>query len=289
MSSSVSVQAAYVLHYTLYGDNHFIVDAFTLEHGRIPLMAKGARASKDKTRALYQPFRPILLSWAGERELRTLTGIEESGPACALEGQSLACAYYLNELLLRLLGKDQPQPMLFAHYAMALALLTEQPDQLELALRQFELQLLEAIGLLPDFANSDVHGQPINPDALYLYYPANARSVLQAEDPDLYIAIPKSKKPAEAVLHSDGLTQDHAVKVSGSTLIGLAEFDLTKAQTLQEIKPLMRRILRLHLGDKPLQSHSMFKAFTPPPPPATPPATPPETPPETVAQSNESD
>ncbi|MCL4165380.1 UNVERIFIED_CONTAM: hypothetical protein GTU68_009611, partial [Idotea baltica] len=117
----VSLQAGYLLHYTQYGDANFIVDFFSLDHGRVPLMAKGARSAKPRTRALYQPFRPLLISWWGDHELRTLTGIEESGASLNLEGAALPCGYYINEIIIRLLAKDQPQPTLFAHYSLALA------------------------------------------------------------------------------------------------------------------------------------------------------------------------
>ena len=120
--------AAYLLHYTPWRDTSFIVDLFTLEHGRVGLVARGARSARPATRALYQPFRPLLVSWVGDGDLLTLTGIEESGAPISLEGAALGCGYYLNELVLRLLGKGQPQPALFGHYALALAALESGGD-----------------------------------------------------------------------------------------------------------------------------------------------------------------
>ena len=121
-SGDTVLQAAYVLHYTPFRDTSFIVDFFTLEQGRIGLVARGARSAKSRTRALYQPFRPVLVTWiAGKGDLHTLTGIEESGPALDMGNSALACGYYLNELVLRLVGKSQAMPELFAHYALALA------------------------------------------------------------------------------------------------------------------------------------------------------------------------
>lgn len=265
MSDSVSLQAGYLLHYTQYGDTNFIVDFFSFNHGRVSLIAKGARSSKPRTRALYQPFRPLLLSWWGNHELRTLTGIEESGHAHQLDGPALPCGYYLNEIVLRLLVKDQPQPTLFAHYGLALAELAENPDNPQPVLRRFELQLLEALGLLPDFSHCRNDGAALQAHEKYLFYPGSNQAVLVTED-DTHIAIPKKKIP-EAVYHADGETPDVGIPVSGKTLIALAEFDIDEAQVLREIKPLMRRLLHTHLGDKPLNSRELFTSLTPPPPP----------------------
>ena len=266
MTDAVSLQAGYLLHYKLYGDTNFIVDFFSFNHGRVSLIAKGARSSQPRTRALYQPFRPLLLSWWGDNELRTLTGIEESGPALKLEGSALPCGYYLNEIILRLLAKDQPQPSLFAHYALALSELAETPDQPEPVLRRFELQLLEAMGLLPDFARCRNDGESVKADEQYLFYPGSNQAVLVAEEEEQHIAIPKKRVP-EAVYHADGETPDVGIPVSGKTILGLAEFDIDDKQILREIKPLMRLLLHVHLGDRPLNSRELFSSLTPPPPP----------------------
>ena len=266
MSNTVSLQAGYLLHYTQYGDVNFIVDFFSLDHGRVSLMAKGARSAKPRTRALYQPFRPLLLSWWGNQELRTLTGIEESGASLNLEGAALPCGYYLNELILRLLQKDQPHQSLFAHYALALSQLSDKPDTPEPTLRSFELELLEALGLLPEIAQCRGDGQPICDDEQYLFYPSANQCVLVPNNDTQHIAIPKQNSP-QAVYHPDGQTLDIGVPVSGRTLNRLAAFDIDDNDVLREIKPLMRRLLQMHLGDKPLNSRELFTSLTPPPPP----------------------
>lgn len=268
MTNSVSQQGGYLLHYTQYGDANFIVDFFSLGHGRVSMLAKGARSSKPVTRALYQPFRPLLVSWWGEHELRTLTGIEESGDALVLTGMALPCGYYLNELLLRLLPKEQVQTTLFAHYALALAELAETPDKPEPILRGFEMQLLEALGLLPDFLACESEGNDIDVTAHYQFYPTLNRAVLMPDDLSA-MAIPKIK-PTEPVYHDDGETIAHGIKVSGKALMALANFNLSEPSVLAEIKPLMRQLLRMHLGDKPLNSRELFASLTPPPPPPKP-------------------
>lgn len=266
MSDTVSLQAGYLLHYTQYGDASFIVDFFSLNYGRIPLVAKGARSSKPRTRALYQPFQPLLVSWWGNQELRTLTGIEESGETLNLDGSALPCGYYLNELIIRLLPKDQPHPSLFAHYSLALSQLSEHPDVLEPVLRSFELQLLDALGLLPDIARCRNDGEIIADNEQFIFYPGSNQAVLVSNNDMQHIGIPKKHTP-EAVYHSDGETIDVGVPVSGRTLNRMAAFEIDDKQVLSEIKPLMRRMLQMHLGDKPLHSRELFKSLTPPPPP----------------------
>ena len=279
MSGETTLRAGYLLHYTPWRDTSFIVDLFTLEHGRIGLMAKGARSAKPRTRALYQPFRPLLVSWYGDGELRTLTGIEESGSVVPLEGAALASAYYLNELVLRLLGKDQPQPELFAHYALALATLAEPDDGgIESALRTFELQLLETIGVLPDLARCAPGGRAIESGRRYRFHPANALAVPLGPAPDGGaadgvggLAIPKRPGGSDAVaehdVYPDGVTRDDGVEIGGRTLLDMAALDFSDAGTRDEAKALMRRLVAEQLGGRPLRSRSMFEALVPPPPP----------------------
>ena len=275
MNDETTLQAAYLLHYTPWRDTSFIVDLFTLEHGRLGLVARGARSAKPRTRALYQPFRPLLVSWVGGGELRTLTGIEESGAALPLAGASLASGYYVNELVLRLLGKEQPQPELFAHYALALAELADAAAgaSVEATLRRFELQLLETIGVLPDLARCTPDGSEVEPERRYRFHPASALAVphgAASEAPGPALAIPK--RPADDVvaepeLHADGVTRETGVDVGGRTLLDMAALDFGRERTLEEAKPLTRRLVAAQLGGQPLRSRSLFAALVPPPPP----------------------
>ncbi len=271
-SVSTSLQPAYILHYRQWQESSFIVDAFTLTHGRIALVAKSARASKPRVRALYQPFRPLLLSWVGGSDLRTLTGIEESGQPITLEDASLACGYYFNELILRLLGKDQPQPEIFAHYALALSELTAPDARIEIVLRTFELQLLDTLGVLPDLAQSTADGSTVDAARQYRYHPANAVAVVTAQSSDepgsqRYAGIQKEKvrmgesDTRNPGVQADGITADKGVLVSGSTLLALSRLDLQEASVRAEAKVLMRHILRVHLGEKPLQSRELFESL----------------------------
>ncbi len=272
-SVSTSLQAAYILHYTEWQESSYIVDAFTLSHGRISMMAKSARASRPQVRALYQPFRPLLLSWVGHSDMRTLTGIEESGAAVPLADVALACGYYINELVMRLLGKDQPNTEVFAHYMVALNDLGAlgEPGQpvMEAVLRLFELQLLDALAVLPDLARCTPNGETVQADREYRYHPSNAIAIVQNRslDDDRSLGIQKEKTrmgegdSRDPGLHADGMTLDEGMLVSGRTLLALAALELDDPEVLKEARGLMRRILRVHLGDRPLRSRELFESL----------------------------
>ena len=258
-SVSTSVQAGYILHYREFQESSYIVDAFALGHGRVTLFAKSARNSRPQIRALYQPFRPLLLSWVGSGDLRTLTGIEQSGDTLEFTGAPLACAYYMNELVLRLLGKDQVQDEVFAFYALGLSELTQPQLPYEVVLRSFELQVLKALGVLPDFVRCTPDSSPVLAESEYTYHPANA---VAAPLPDTaqhgYL---KDKDAATQAMHPDGHTPDDGVRVKGSTLLAMDALDFSEEQTVSECRQLMRQILKVQLGDRPLKSRELFTAL----------------------------
>lgn len=247
-SESIELQPSWLLHHTPYRDTSLILELFTLEHGRMALMARSARAARPAVRALYQPFRGLLISWTGGGELKTLIGIEASGRPLDLAERPLACAYYLNELVLRLLGKAQPQPELFGYYALALAEL-DAGAEVEGVLRAFELRLLDALGVLPDFVHATRDGSAVLPEARYRFHPGNAVAV-RIDDID-----------GDAGWHADGMTPDEGVELSGATLHALAAIDLDADAVREEARPLMKRLLHLQLGDKPLKSRALFAAL----------------------------
>ena len=268
MSAEVRLEPAWILHTTARGDTSLVLDLFTLGHGRQALMARSARAARPAVRALYQPFRPLLVSWAGQGSVRTLIGIEESGRAHALEGAALACAYYCSELVLRLLGKDEPQGELFAHYSLALAELGAGAE-LERTLRTFELQLLSAIGTLPDFEFAVRGGARVEPERRYRYHVSNAIAVpvrdatthgrLKPERPGLDDG--PGIADGDAAWHADGVTPDEGVEVAGTTLLAMARLDFSDPAVRAEARPLMKRVLHGQLGGRALNSRALFGAL----------------------------
>lgn len=259
MSSSTALSASYLLHYTPHRDTSFIVDLFTLDSGLVTVYARGGRGGKQ--RPLYQPFRPLYVSWTGDRDLKTLKGIEASGAPIDFNDTALACAYYFNELLLRLLPKFEPQPTLFGHYLVALKVLTEgggdtteaRLRQLEPCLRLFELQLLDALGVAPEFALCANQTSAPKADGRYRFYPSQGRAA------ELFDERPNFDPHG---IHREGLIRNDAgVEVSGASLLALAVGDVSNEKLWPDIKRIMRPLLRIQLGDRPLKSRRYFESM----------------------------
>lgn len=169
----IEFEPAYVLHSRPYSDTSLLVEAFTAQHGRIGLIARGARAPKSRKRVLLQVLQPLLLSWRESGDLGTLTAVEAAAPPVTLTGEPLFCAWYANELLLKLCSRHYAHPPLFAAYA---RLLLRLGDDAEAGLRAFEMVLLEELGYglgLPD---------AIQPEARYHYHPAQGFRLAAGHD-----------------------------------------------------------------------------------------------------------
>ena len=130
----VSLESAYVLHHREYRDTSRILDVFSSRHGRLTLFARGARGPKSKLAPLLMPFRPLLLTWTGRGDAAQLAGAEPDGEALPLAQKHLMSAFYLNELIISLTTRHDPQPQLFGDYARALRRLCKE-TQPEPALR----------------------------------------------------------------------------------------------------------------------------------------------------------
>jgi len=242
------LEPAYVLHRRPYRDSSLILEVFVCGGSRIALVARGARRASSRWQSLLQLFQPILLSWGGRGELGTLRRAEAIDAPPALRGQALLSAMYVNELLLRLLHRNDPHPGLFDAYQMALQELTSLPvpmseggvavGGLERALRLFELRLLREIGYGPMLDKEAYTLAPIETAALYHYVPETG-----------------------PVLSTDARPmQGRGVMVHGGSLQSLDRGELNDAVTLRECKRLMREILDVCLGGRPLNSRRLFRA-----------------------------
>lgn len=209
-----------------------LLEAVSREHGRVGLVARGARGSRSRWKNMLQPFRPLLLSWSQRGELGTLSDADQVASPPALAGESLFCGMYANELMVRFLQRSDPHPALFDHYQALLAHLAT-ADEVQQQLRLFEKQLLEATGFGMQLECEQGSERPISADAWYLYVPESG-----------------------PVRHQRGAGQDENL-VSGSTLLALQSEQIEPHQ-LPELKQLMRKLIRTHLGDKPIASQSLF-------------------------------
>lgn len=220
---------AYVLHTRPYRDSSALVDLLTLESGLQRVVWRGARGQRRKLSP--QPFVPLLVSFTGRSELKTLTQAEVAGRFALLQGETLFSGLYLNELLVRLLVTGDPQPILFAAYQLALEQLAGGAS-VEPILRRFEWQLLDNLGY--GFSlTEDAGGQPIEPHQRYVWHASDGlQPLFQPVSPD--------------------------AGLSGAALLAMAADDWSAAGTLRTAKLLMRQALGVHLGDRPLVSRSLF-------------------------------
>jgi DNA repair protein RecO (recombination protein O) len=141
--SKVALEPAFILHHYPYRDSSLLLEVFARGYGRVGLVARGARSARARWRGQLENFRPLLLSWSLRGELGTLTGLELPAVTGVPAGRRLLSAYYLNELILRLLARHDPHPEVFDAYAEAIRDIdvAEEP-----ALRIFEKRLLQALG-----------------------------------------------------------------------------------------------------------------------------------------------
>lgn len=154
----VAEAPSYLLHATAWKESSLIAQMFSRDHGVVTLVAKGAKRPYSALKPVLLHFQPLLLSWTGVNEVKTLTRAELGG-IHALSGKALMSAWYMNELLLRLLAREDPHPELFDQYKMALQALSQPEPRVISVLRQFEWRLLQEAGygldeIMPDFANN---------------------------------------------------------------------------------------------------------------------------------------
>lgn len=231
----VTLQPAYILHHRPYRDTSALLELWTHDFGRIGMVARGARAVGSQLRGILQPFRPLLVSWTGKGELKTLTGAEGSGLVPALSGRALLSGFYLNELLLRMVQRQDPHAELFDAYEAALQGLAH-AGQEERALRIFERDLLQALGYGLVLDAEAGTGRAVEPAREYRYQ------------------LEKGVVPADAAGQG-------GIRTSGRSLLSLARSELRDAESLGDAKRLMRAALAFYLGDRPLKSRELFAAL----------------------------
>lgn len=227
-------EPAFVLHTYPYRETSLIVEVFSRNHGRVALLAKGAKRPHSAVRGLLMPFFPLELAWSGKNELKTLHKAEWQGVLTGLQGAAMMCGFYLNELLLRLLPREDAHPDLYSHYTAALHLLA-QGSPVAPVLRLFEKRLLQELGYALVLEMDALSGRRIEPDVSYAY------------DVERGGPVPAAAMPAQK-----------RVELKGKTLLDLASENLSDPQTLQQSKTLMRAVLTHYLGDQPLHTRQLL-------------------------------
>ena len=227
----VDAQPAFVLHAYPYSETSLIIDVFSRDFGRVALLARGARRPRSVLRGVLLAFQPLELAWAGRGEVQTLMKAEWQGGQPLLAGKSLFCGYYLNELLMNLLPREDAHARLFAVYAETLRRFADGAQESDL--RCFERALLQELGygLLLE---TDAEGVAVEADGDYAYEIERGPVRLQ--------------RPGGS-----------ALSVSGRTLIDLAREDFSDPRSLSEAKQLMRTLIGHYTGGRSLASRRIFR------------------------------
>ena len=232
--SRQDAQPAFVLHSYPFRETSLVIETFTRDMGRVALVARGARRPKSALRGVLLAFQPLLLSWSGKAELRTLHKAEWHGSYAPLKGLSLICGFYLNELLLRFLARDDPHDRLFSVYRETLDALAR-PGDSAATLRRFEKNLLRELGYGLMLDRDAETGAPIAAEACYTYVVERGPVVLRGD------------------------ASQNGVELSGQTLIDMQSDNYTTMTTLQQSKTLMRALINHYLGDKTLHTRQLLR------------------------------
>ena len=226
-------EPGFVLHTRPFRETSLLLEMLSRDHGRVGLVARGARSARSRWRHVLQPFRPLLIGWNQKGELGTLTGAEEAATIPPLRGEALMCGLYANELLIRFMHRSDPHPEVFDLYRHLVAALASE-EQIQPVLRVFERDLLQSVGLGLQLEREQGGQKKIDEHAWYEYLPDDG-----------------------PVRRNEG-DRSRTRLISGSALLALGTGQIGEDQ-LHELKLLMRRLIRYHLGDKPLASHELFR------------------------------
>ncbi len=220
-------QPAYVLHARAYRETSLLLECLTRDHGRLGVVARGVRGERSRLRrAQLEPFQCLTVDLLLRGELATLTAVEVVGAPLSIDGDAALAGLYLNELVVRLTGRDDPLPQLFAAYAQTLARLSG-VEPLAWTLRRFERDLLEAIGYALPLQYDAQSGEPLEPEASYRYHVGEG-------------ALRCVAGSSQALL--------------GSDLLALGADQIPNSRGLQALRDMMRSVIRFHLGGGELRS-----------------------------------
>jgi DNA repair protein RecO (recombination protein O) len=232
----ITGEPAFILHVRPWRETSLLVEALSAEHGRIGLLARGVQGPrKHVLRAALQPMQLVRLDATQRGELAQLRQAEALDAAPLLAGDAALAAFYLNELVLRLAPRGDPQPELFDAYARVRERLRAR-EPLAWTLRRFEADLLDALGFGFEYA-LDGDGGAIDPAARYRLDPEHG---------------PRR-------LLSDRGQGERSSAATGRALLALALRDAAPdADDLAGLRRALRPVLAHHLGGRPLKSWDLL-------------------------------
>ena len=229
----VEQQPAFILHARAWRETSLLIEAITRDHGRVGLVARGVRSARSRfPRAVLQPLTPLHLSWSGRGELATLTGAEPAGAMLRASGETLLCALYLNELVARLVPRNDPHAAVFDDYFDTFSRLAGD-DSPAWTLRRFERDLLGHLGYGLVLEGEAESGAPLQGDGDYAYQFEHG--------------------PVRWQRTEDGM------KIRGSALIALANDHAPEtAEDMSALRRLLRALISRHLDGGELRAWSLF-------------------------------
>ena len=228
----VDGDAGWILHHRPYRDTSRIIDILSREHGRLSLVSRGSRAARSKLKGILRPFMPLRLSWVIRSDLGTLTGAELDAAPVSLQGDALLSAYYLNELLLHMLHRHDPQPEIFAAYSQAIARLAHNEDVAPV-LRGFEIDLLGLLGYALNLDHDTNRNRALEPNAVYEYRIEQGPVVVQEREGPMVF--------------------------SGAVLSAINRREFTDREVVRGAGRLLRNVIAFHLDGRELNSRKVLK------------------------------
>lgn len=231
-SRRVHQAPAWVLHHRPFRDSSRILDILSRDHGRLAVVARGSRTAKSRLKGILRPFLPLQLSWVIRSDMGTLTGAEMNGPPISLAGDALLSAYYVNELILNLLHRHDPQPEVFAIYEATIAALNGTAN-VALVLRRFEMDVLSLLGYALNLDHDTANGLELEAEKTYEY---------------------RVEQGPIAVENRDGPTI-----FSGRDLRGIGQLEFADPAVLSAANRLLRQVIAWHLDGKELQSRKVLR------------------------------
>jgi len=225
----------FILHHRPYRETSLLLDTFSLQYGRVNLMAKGVKRTRNNQALLLQPAKKLSIAWSMRSDMGTLTAVEAGAEQPNLIGRRLVSCFYLNELLVRMLHKHEPHPELFNKYEESLSQLSSDVPE-DQVLRLFEIRLLQTLGYGLVLDHEIGTTEPIQTARRYFY---------QIDYGPLH------DRPENA----------RSIQVSGKTLLALHAEDVWDEEIASEAKLLLRTILATYTGPKPFASRELYKAY----------------------------
>ena len=251
MTQPADRQPAFVLHRRAYRESSALVELLTRDFGLVGAVMRGVKRSG--TARDLEPFGRIAASWRGRGQLVTLLRAE-TDVRRNLTGDALYAGLYINELLVKTLGREEPVVGLFGAYDTAVAALEHFPSTsveppsptsgngkqgprgLEPILRIFERQLLDELGYGMAFDVDVSNGRPIEPGRLY-----------RVVDGEGFREVDTSEASAARVF-------------DGAQIAAMDAGEYRDRAVLQGAKQILRRAIAVRLGGRPLATRRLFAA-----------------------------